>query len=125
MRSCSPKAVILEAVKQGGNALQYASPTLRDGGQKLNLAVLIAAYTLLPYTFLSILLVDNTLPAIARARFEDESGCALWKPSELGEEGGHAIKKDIAAYAGVQFTGFVGVPWSTVIGTSRNLRVAM
>ena len=65
--------------------------------------------------------LENMLPATTRARFEDESGCALWKLSELGEEGGLAIKKDIAAYAGVQCTEFVGVPWSTVIGAARNL----
>ena len=117
------KEVVLEAVKQDGDALRCASPTLRDGGLKSHLAGLIAAYTVPLYTFLSILLVENTLSATTR--FEDESGCAPWKLNELGEEGVLAIKKDIAAYAGVQCTGFVGVPWSIVIGAARNLGVAM
>ena len=131
------KEVILEAVKQDGESLEYASPSLRNGGLKSHLAGLAAAYALPAYTFLSTFLFatrvsatlldfhEDRLPATTSARFEDESGCALWKLSELGEEGGLAIKREIAAYAGVLCTEFVGVPWSTVIGAARILWVAM
>ena len=43
----------------------------------------------------------------------------------MGEEGGLAIKKEIAAYARVQCTEFVEVPWSTVIRATRNLGMEM
>ena len=47
----------------------------------------------------------------------------LWKLGELGEEGGLAIKKEIAAYAGVQFicAELAGLTWSTVTKADLNL----
>ena len=98
---------------------------------------LIAAYTISAYKLLSTFLFATTVPATAiaslenvppaatRARFKKECGCALWKLSDLGEEGGLAVKKEITAYAGVQLTEFFGVPWSTVLGAARNIRTVM
>ena len=98
---------------------------------------LVASYTVPAYKILSTFLFATKVPATAiasfenlppvatRARFKNECGCALWKLSDMGEEGGLAVKKEIAAYAGVQLTEFVWVPWSTVLGAARNIRMVM
>ena len=99
----------------------WLSPTLRDVSLKSRLSGFLASFTVPAYTIFSTLLFATMAPATTRSCFEDNCGCALWGLSELGEEGGIAINKEIEAYAGVQCTKFVGMPWSTGIGAARFL----
>ena len=105
--------VVLKAVRQDIFALKYASLALADGGLCEYVGSLFDAYTVPTYTFLSTIIFASTR----------STNCVLWKLGELGEEGGLAIKKDIAAYAGVQFicAELAGLTWSTVTKADLNL----
>ena len=129
------KQVVLEAVNECGSALSFASEELKRPGAgsiKSYVHGLHAIYNTPARTFFSTIIMTWALPTKTeppleeeqppppkpRARVEDKCGL---RHLNLGGEGGVAIVKDIAAYAGVRCAMFVGLPWSTVMGARDNL----
>ena len=119
------KEVVLEAVKKSGEALAYASPALRGGGLTAYVQRLLSTYTVRPDVFLGTFLCGmgprsppvsshaenqgNDAVITSQLRTEASHACILeilvdgtGELNGLGEEGGSAFIKNIAAYAGVQ-----------------------
>jgi len=134
------KEVVLAAVAQSERsrqALQYASPHLRDGGFEAYLSELFSIYSVPVLCFLSTVLFASMLPLAASHSTEAapvttttpptarmtrrcaHKSSGLQKLNALGPEGAMAFKKRIAAFAGVPCRDMCHMPWSSVRAAAR------
>ena len=126
------REIVLEAVNQDGEALQYASGELKNGGFKAYVLELLAAHRGL-VCFLTGSPVRREAPIAAatgrganqRLRPDDtaEGGCRLPLLNAHGPDHATIIKRTIADYLGAPYP--YGTKWQTVRGAAQNLKIKL